>query len=124
MADLFQVQMVSLEQLVPREHRYRRLVALVDFRELCGPLRELDNTGQVGADGYGVVRLFQMLLLQWLEDLSDRQLAEFLSDSNAARWFCGLGLTDETPHFTLFTKVRQRLGTKRLADVFLSLIHI
>ncbi|MFV0443220.1 MAG: hypothetical protein ACK5Q5_06590, partial [Planctomycetaceae bacterium] len=57
---------------------------LVDWKRLCQPLMELDNTGHAGADGYGIVRLFPMLLLQWIEDLSDRQLAEHLADSNAA----------------------------------------
>lgn len=118
MTDLDQVQFVSLEQLVCEGHRYRQLKGLVDWKALCRPLAELDNKGNVGADGYGIVRLFQMLLLQWIDDLSDRELAEHLSDSNAARWFCGIGLTDKTPHFSLFSRVRSRIGTQRLAEVF------
>ena len=47
--------------------------------------------------GYGVLRLFKCLLLQFMEDLSDRELERYISDSNAAKWFCDFSLVEKTP---------------------------
>ena len=58
------------------------------------------------------------MLIQFIEDLSDRQLEKHLKDSLSAKLFCGFKLKDETPDFTCFSKLRKRTGTKRLADLF------
>lgn len=67
-----------------------------------------------GVDGYGVARLFRCLLLQIMEDLSDRDLARYLEENLAAKWFCGFTLSDPTPDDSLFTLVAPALG--RLAS--------
>ena len=64
------------------------------------------------------LRLFKCLLLQFMENLSDRELAVYLSDSNAAKWFCGFSITEATPDFTVFSKVRARIGTQLLSKIF------
>ncbi len=48
-------------------------------------------------EGYGLSRPFKCIFLQYLEDLSDRELERFLKENTAAKWFCGLGLTEKTP---------------------------
>lgn len=35
--------------------------------------------------GYGILHLFKYLLLQLMEDLSDRELEHYLSDSNGVK---------------------------------------
>jgi transposase len=40
--------------------------------------------------GYGINTLFKTLLLQHLEDISDRELERFLQENTAAKWFCNL----------------------------------
>jgi hypothetical protein len=32
-----------------------------------------------------------------MEDLSDRELARFLQENTAGKWFCGFGLCEATP---------------------------
>src|SRR6185436_5025721 len=68
--------------------------------------------------GYGVDRLFKCLLLQFMEDLSDRELERYLSDSNAAKWFCDFSLTESTPDHTVFSKIRTKIGASKLARIF------
>ena len=68
--------------------------------------------------GYGIFRLFLCLLIQFMEDLSDRELEESLRTNLASKWFCQFGLTDKTPNYSLFSKIRLRIGTKRLAKIF------
>ena len=52
--------------------------------------------------------LFKCLLLQFMEDLSDRELQKFLEENTSAKWFCGFTLNAHTPEHTLFTKVRKK----------------
>ena len=118
MSQLNQIEMVSVDQLVDKNHPYRQLLAIVDFEKLCQPIHDLDNVGRSGANGYGIVTLFQCLLLQFIEDISDRELERYLRENNSAKLFCGFGLVEPTPDFSLFTRVRTRIGTKRLSQMF------
>lgn len=120
MNDPRQVEMVMLDQLVPQDHPYRRVLNVVDMGRLCGPILDLDKPGR-GAEGFGIVTLFRCLLLQFMEDLSDRELERYLQENNAGKFFCGFGLTERTPDYSLFTKVRSRIGTQRLSQLFASM---
>jgi IS5 family transposase len=53
-----------------------------------------------------------------MEDLRDRELEGSLKTNLASKWFCQFGLTDETPNYSLFSKIRSKIGTKRLAKIF------
>jgi transposase len=46
------------------------------------------------------------LLLQHLEDISDRALERFLQENTAAKWFCNFALSDKTPTYSIFSKMR------------------
>jgi transposase, IS5 family len=104
------------EDLVRPGHPYRRLLELVSFEDLCVPLRS--NFSNLGRAGYPVDSIFKALLLQWMEDLSDRELERFLEENVAAKLFCGFGLTDPTPDFSTFSLARKRIGTAGLASLF------
>ena len=65
--------------------------------------------------------MFKCLLLQFMEDLSDRELERYLQENTAGKWFCGFGLAEITPTFTVFGKVRKRIGTKVLSAIFADL---
>lgn len=113
-----QTTLVNLEELVRPDHTYRKLVKVFDFGALRGRLKKLDNGGQVGADGYGIETWFRCLVLQFMEDLSDREAEKFLAENLAAKWFCGFNLGEQTPSFTAFGKVRNRIGVKVLSELF------
>ena len=108
-----QSQFVSVDGLVPKDHIYRKFLALINFSTLSKKLTK-DLTLPAGAKGYGIKRLFKTLLLQFMEDLSDRELEKFLQENIPAKLFCGFVFTDPTPHFTLFSKIR----TSRLSEMF------
>lgn len=114
---MHQVEAVSLDILVPANHPYRLYSQSLDFDRLTEPLSDLTLKG-AGAKGYGIRKLFRCLLLQFMVDISDRELARYLQENNAAKLFCGFRLMDTTPDFSLFTKVRKRIGTKRMSQVF------
>ena len=113
---LKQVSMVSLENLVKSDHQYRRFKELFDFSIVQNILSSIESPANY--KGFGVSRLFKCLLLQFMEDLSDRELERYLEDSSAAKWFCDFNLTENTPDHSVFSKMRTRIGTERLSKIF------
>ncbi len=53
-----------------------------------------------------------------MEDLSDRQLKRYLQENNAAKWFCGFSLIEPTPDYSVFNRIRDRIGTTLLSQLF------
>ncbi len=53
-----------------------------------------------------------------MEDLSDRELERYLADSNAGKWFCDFALTETTPDYSVFSKIRKKIGTNLLSKIF------
>ena len=72
----------------------------------------------IGAIGYGRTCLILCMILQFMEDVSDREMERFLSENVAAKWFCGFGLLDKTPDYTTFCKFRALVGTKNMGRLF------
>ena len=58
----------NVEELVHAEHRYRKLLALLNWTDLAKPLRKLYS--EVGRRGYAVEQGLKCLFLQFLEDRS------------------------------------------------------
>jgi transposase, IS5 family len=111
-----QIEMVCLDDLVPDTHVYRKFANIWNFGWIKKHLKDVEKENN--HKGYGVLRLFKCLLLQFLEDLSDRELERFLQENNAGKWFCGFELAERTPDHTVFTRVRNRIGTNRLSKLF------
>jgi IS5 family transposase len=53
-----------------------------------------------------------------MEDLSDRELERFIAENTAAKLFCDFSLNDKTPDHSLFSRLRQAIGTNQLASIF------
>ena len=106
----------SVEELVSSEHEYRRMLGILDFGELTRPLGKLYS--ELGRGGYPIEQGFRCLLLQFLEDLSDRELERFLQENLAGKYFCGFELKTRTPDFSYFSRLRSRIGTERLAGLY------
>ncbi len=116
---MHQTEIVNLEDLVPQHHVYRKFNNMWSFTSVEKQLSCLVNDNQYKC--FGILRLFKCLLLQFMEDLSDRELERFLQDTNSAKWFCGFSISETTPDFTLFSKVRKKIGTSRLSEIFADL---
>ena len=113
---MHQIEMVSLDSLVQDSHVYRKFNQIWSFKNTETKLRRFEKNNP--HKGYGLLRLFKYLLLQFMEDLSDRELEKFLQENTAGKWFCGFTLTDKTPDHSVFSKMRKRLGTKLLSNIF------
>ena len=118
MQDSYPIEMVSLDVLVSKDHPYRKLRELIDFKKLTFPLDTIVKNQFNGAKGYGVSSMFCCLLLQFMEDLSDREAQRYFEENNAAKWFCDFSLTQRTPDYSLFSKIRKKIGTTLLSKLF------
>ena len=100
---------LSLEDLVPEDHFYRRLEARLDLsfvRDLVGPLYA--NGGRPSVDP---VVFFKLQLVMFFEDIrSERQLMGVVSDRLSLRWYLGYDLFEPLPDHSSLTRIRERYG--------------
>src|SRR5512133_1893934 len=100
---------LSLEDLVPDDHFYRRLEAVLDLsfvRELVAPLYE--NGGRPSVDP---VVFFKLQLVMFFEDIrSERQLMRVVADRLSLRWYLGYDLFEPLPEHSSLTRIRERYG--------------
>jgi len=106
----------NLEDLVSKDHKYRKILNLVDFDKLTSGLRL--SYSSKGRAGYPVTTGFKCLLLQFMNDLSDRELEENLKHDLSSKLFCGFSLLDATPDHSYFCSIRKRFGIHRLTELF------
>ncbi len=107
---------LSLNDLVPEDHEYRKLDCLLDIAKLSQKFPNLYSCK--GRKEKGTEFGLRCLILQFMNDLSDREMERFLKENNAGKWYCDLELNDKAPDHSYFGDFRKRLGTKRLMDCF------
>lgn len=108
-----------IEQMIKEDHAFRKLKKIIDFEKLITPYRKLYS--DTGAEGIDVIKGFKALLVQFWEDYSDREMEKALEENVAVKWFCEFSLLEKTPDHSYFGKLRKRLGTKNIADIFNSI---
>lgn len=111
-----QLELICLEDLVPLDHTYRRFSSVFDYSLIKVELSSAES--DAAYKGFGILRLFKCLLLQFMEDVSDRELETLLQENVSAKWFCGFSLSEKTPDHTVFTRARSRIGTHTLSKIF------
>ena len=67
---MFQTVIISLNELVPKKHSYRKFQNIWNYKHTEKILKKVEKDNPY--KGYGLLRLFKCLLLQFMEDLSDR----------------------------------------------------
>ncbi len=113
---LLQSEEDIFNQILGEDHTFKKLERIIDFQALSEPLRECYS--ELGQSGVDVHKGIKALLIQFWEDYSDRQMEKCLKENMAVRWFCEFGLSEATPDYSYFSKLRTRLGTKRIAGFF------
>src|SRR5215217_4567872 len=106
---------LSLEDLVPEDHFYRRLEARLDLsfvRELVAPFYA--GGGRPSVDP---VVFFKLQLVMFFEGIrSERQLMRAVADRLSLRWYLGYDLGESLPDHSTLSRIRERYGL----DVFRS----
>lgn len=112
----FRTERDFFDAMVPTNHAFRKLNKIVNFKKISKPLRHLYSP--IGKPGINVEKGIRCLIVQYWEDYSDREMEHAVRENNAVRYFTGFRLTEATPDHSYFGKLRKRLGTKRIADLF------
>nr|WP_257009857.1 transposase [Evansella halocellulosilytica] len=103
-----ELEMVSIDQLVPDDHLLRKIDATIDFSfiyDKVKPYYSEDN----GRPPIDPVMLFKMLFIGYLYGIrSERQLEKEIETNIAYRWFLGLSLTDSVPHHSTISFNRHK----------------
>jgi len=113
------------EQMIPKDHPLRQIEAVLDLRFVDDELKHLYSPEQ-GRPAVSPETMVRLELLQYLYDLSDRELVANLQVNIAFRWFAKLSAIDEVIDDTTLCVFRKRLGTeqhKRLFDQVLEQAH-
>ena len=103
-----QVQMVSVEQLVPKDHILRKINKYIDFNFIYDLVEDKysQNNGRPSLDP---VLLIKLVILQYFFGIkSMRQTIREVEVNIAYRWFLGLDFYDKVPHFSTFSKNYER----------------
>jgi len=115
-----ELEMVSLESLVPKDHLLRKIEAVIDFSFIHDRVADLycaDN----GRPALDPVMMFKALFIGYLFGVrSERQLMREIEVNVAYRWFLRLKLTDVVfDASTLSQNRRRRYRDSRVAqDIF------
>lgn len=104
------------KNFVKAGHPFRVLNKHFDFVELANSLSACYS--ELGTTGIAIEKGFKALLLQFWEDYSDREMENAIRENIAIRWFCGFSLMENTPDHSYFGKLRKRIGSERLAEIF------
>lgn len=103
-----QLEMVTLEELVPKDHLLRKIDRYIDFSFIHGKVRHLycEDNGRPAVDP---TVLFKMLFIGYLFGIrSERQLVREIEVNVAYRWFLDLSLTDKVIDASTFSQNRRR----------------
>lgn len=112
---LLMSELELFNKLVPSDSPFRIIDRVIDFRVLADSLRDLYSG--LGRTGYDIEQGLRSLVVQFWEDYSDREMENAIMSNMSVRWFCGFEIQKETPDHTYFTRLRDRIGKKRLATV-------
>ena len=111
------------DRVIKPEHFLKRLDAVIDFGFVHALCKGCYAAGQ-GRPAVSPVRLFKILLLQFLYDISDRRIMEEVCYNLVFKWFCGLEVDEEPPHPTTLTYFRARLGAERFTKIHNYIVEI
>lgn len=108
---------VSLEDLVPLDHFYRRLERALDLGFVCGLVK--DTYAGIGRPSVHPVVFFKLQLVLFFEGLrSERQLMRAAADRLSLRRYLGYDLTEPLPAHSSLTRIRDRYGLEAFRRFF------
>ncbi|WP_064468048.1 transposase [Lederbergia galactosidilytica] len=117
-----QLEMLTIEQLVPQEHLVRKLDAAIDFSFIYPLVEDLYST--IGRPCIDPVVLIKMTFIQYTFGIrSMRQTIKEIETNVAYRWF--LGFHTGVPHFSTFGKnyVRRFADTDLFEQIFYKVLN-
>lgn len=117
-------QAISLEQLVPVDHFYRRVEAKLDLSFVRDLVHDR-YTPLMGRPSIDPVVFFKLQLIMFFEGIrSERQLMDTVTVNLAHRWFIGYDLDEAVPDHSSLTKIRDRYGLEVFQRFFAKIVEL
>lgn len=114
-----QMEIASLEDLVPKNHLVRKIEDAMDFSFIYDEVKDLYS--DFGRESIDPVVLIKIAMLQYMFGIpSMRQAIREIQVNMAYRWFLGYGMYEAIPHFSTFGKNYSRRfeGTGLFEKIF------
>jgi len=105
------------DRLVRKDHFLRKLNKAVDWSGFDPVLSQL-HASQTGRPAHNPELMFKSLILQFLYDLSDRELEENINDRVSFRYFLALDLYEKAPDHSAYCRFRDFLDAESIAELF------
>lgn len=120
-----QIEFVSIEQLVPKDHLLRKIEKTINFDFIYDLVKDKYSEDH-GRPSIDPVVLIKILFIQYLFGIPSirRTIAE-IKTNVAYRWFLGYGLTEEIPHYSTFSQnyIRRFKGTNIFEKIFTKILE-
>jgi transposase len=117
------LESLSLEELVPKDHFYRRLEATIDLSFVRELVR--DCYASSGRPSVDPQVFFRLQLVMFFEDIrSERRLMEVAADRLSVRWFLGYDLHEPLPDHSSLTRIRERYGLEIFRRFFERIVEL
>lgn len=120
----YELEMVTMEQLVPKNHLVRKIDSAIDFEFIRDEVAHLycQDNGRPPVDP---VRLFKIILLGYIFGIkSERQLVKEIEVNVAYRWFLRMSLTENVIHASTLSQnhIRRFNGTDIFERIFSNIV--
>lgn len=120
----YELEMVTMEQLVPKNHLVRKIDSAIDFEFIRDEVAHLycQDNGRPPVDP---VRLFKIILLGYIFGIkSERQLVKEIEVNVAYRWFLRMSLTENVIHASTLSqnRIRRFNGTDIFERIFSNIV--
>ena len=95
---------------------------IVDWKRLKREVEPMFKKSKRGRPTIPIIYSLKCLVLQYLYDLSDPQLEDYLIDRLSFQRFLGISFEEEVPDFTTVWRFRERMIKANLLDKVFNLI--
>ena len=113
---------VSLEDLVPQDHFYRRLERTLDLSFVREFVQDTYAGG--GRPSIDPVVFFKLQLVMFFEDIrSERLLMQHAADRLSVRWYVGYDLDEPLPDHSSLSRIRTRYGIEAFRRFFEKIVE-
>ena len=120
-----EILFMTMEDIVPKDSLYRKIDKYIDFTFIYEKVKHLycEDNGRPSIDP---VVLFKIVFIQALDGIkSMRQTCKKIKVDAEYRWFLGIRFSQETPHFSTFSKNYERRfkDTDIFEEIFIEIVN-
>jgi len=112
------------DKLIPKDHLLVKINSIIDFSFVYDKVKGNYSEGQ-GRSSKDPAMMVKIILLEYLYNLSDVEVAKRAGTDVVFRWFLGLSLDDKVPDDTTISHFRvKRLGKEKFEEFFNEIVRL